>query len=468
LRSGAVRAAVGGCYYICPLTRLKKRFCLAQKRKSDKAPPLIIPRPEHNVSRSNVSKNALKVLYRLKDAGYQAFLVGGGVRDLLLGRRPKDFDIATDASPENMRALFSNCRLIGRRFRLAHVRFGREVIEVATFRGNGADAGPEQKVCEESGRILSDNAYGTIDEDAWRRDFTVNALYYNIAGYSVWDFVGGMEDIRARRLRMIGDAEVRFREDPVRMLRAARLAAKLDFSIHPDTAGPIPEMASLIDGVPAARLLDEFLKMFQTGHALASYRRLRELKLFEHLFPATAECLEADADGRVNALIERALASTDERVAAGKAVTPMFLFGVFMWHPVCERVRVLMESGSPSEYEAMLQAIADVTARQSRRITLPRRFSFPMREILQLQARFEKRRGSRAMKLLGHRRFRAAFDLLLLRAEIGEADPDTARFWTEVQEMSPAEQKKAFGLGRRRARRSANRAQRAHRSAQAG
>ena len=433
-----------------PGLTLKQGHYLAEIRKSEDRAPLIIPRSDHEVSRSNISKSALKVLYRLKDAGYQAFLVGGSVRDLLLGNRPKDFDIATDAKPEEVRALFSNSSLIGRRFRLAHVRFGREIIEVATFRGSGPEARAEQEVCAESGRILSDNVYGTIDEDAWRRDFTVNALYYNIADYSIWDFADGVADIRARQLRLIGEADVRFREDPVRMLRAARFAAKLGFDIHADTAGPIPGMAALIDNVPAARLFDEFLKMFQAGHALESFRKLRQLGLFDRLFPATAEQLARDASGRTDSMIEAALANTDRRIREDQPVTPMFLFGVFLWHAVEHRARELVRKENLSEQQALVIATSELTDRQTRRITLPRRFSFPMREMLQLQPRFERRRGKKAMNLLSHRRFRAAYDLMLLRAEIGDVEDGVAEFWSEVQRQSGAQQRKTFGVGRRR------------------
>ena len=304
------------------------------------------------MSRANISKPALKVLYRLKDAGYAAFLVGGGVRDLLLGHRPKDFDVATDARPEEVRALFSNSRLIGRRFRLAHVRFGREIIEVATFRGSGEGDDDENHVIHESGRILSDNAWGSIEEDALRRDFTINALYYNIADYSILDFAGGVEDVKQRSLRMLGDPEQRYREDPVRMLRAARLAAKLDLTIHADTAAPIPMLAGLLDDVPPARLFDEFLKLFQTGHALASYQRLRDLGLFEHMFPSTAGQL--DADPAFVELIERALQSTDKRVAEDRPITPMFLFGVFLWRTVQARQSELVADGECTPTQAMI------------------------------------------------------------------------------------------------------------------
>jgi len=394
----------------------------------------------------------VKVLYRLKDAGHQAFLVGGGVRDLLLGRRPKDFDVATDARPEQVRALFSNSRLIGRRFRLAHIRFGREIIEVATFRGTTpAEGGDEAQVFHESGRIISDNVYGTIEEDAWRRDFTINALYYNIADYSIWAFADGLTDLKARKLRMIGDPAQRYTEDPVRMLRAARFAAKLGFDLHPDTSAPIADMAALLDDVPSARLFDEFLKMFQSGHAQASYRHLRELGLFCHLFPDT-DCWLDDPELAADAqLIERALENTDGRVASGKPVTPMFLFGVFLWRAIRVRAEQIRADDEVSEMQALIAATAEISTRQAQRIALPRRFGFPMREMLELQPRFNSRRGRRALNLLSHRRFRAAYDVMLLRASVGEVDQEIADFWTDIQEQSAEEQRKTLGLdGRRR------------------
>ena len=416
--------------------------------------PRIIPRSEHNISRANISRNAIKVLYRLKDGGYQAFLVGGGVRDLLLNRHPKDFDIATNASPEEIRALFSNARLIGRRFRLVHVRFRDEIVEVATFRGLGNEdlESEDRQILDDTGRIIKDNAFGSIEEDAWRRDFTINALYYNIADYSIWDFVDGMRDIEARRMRLIGDPETRYREDPVRMIRAARLAAKLDLDIHPEAAAPMARLGSLIDSVPPARLFDEFLKLFETGHALASYRRLRELGLFEHLFPATAEWLAGGAgerpDERRNRFIERALANTDQRIVDGQSVTPMFLFGVFLWGPVQERAAVLRRAGNLSEVQSLIDAGLEVTIKQIERITLPRRFSVPMREMIQLQPRFSRRQGRRASVLLQHRRFRAAYDLLVLRAELGDVPLDLADWWTRIQSLSPEEQHREFNRGR--------------------
>ncbi len=403
------------------------------------------------MSRANISKSALKVLYRLKDAGYAAFLVGGGVRDLLLGYLPKDFDIATDARPEEVRALFSNSRLIGRRFRLAHVRFGREIIEVATFRGAGQEDGDSRQVVDESGRILSDNVWGSIEEDARRRDFTINALYYNIADYSIWDFTQGVQDIHDRCMRVIGDPVSRYREDPVRMLRAARLAAKLDLGIHGDSAKPISGLAQLLEDVPPARLFDEFLKLFQTGHAHASYCKLRELGLFEHLFPAPAACL-ANADDLAYAkLLELAFKNTDHRVANDLPITPMFLFAVLLWRPVQHRQAQLQAAEDCTPNQAFVMAAAQISGEQCQRIALPRRFSLPMRDMLYLQLRLENRGGRRAKTLPQHKRFRAAYDLLVMRAEAGEVEPKLVDFWTAMRADTRADVPK--GRSRRRRRR---------------
>ena len=416
--------------------------------------PRIIPRPSHNISRADISKNALKVLYRLHKAGYQAFLVGGCVRDLLLGLHPKDFDVATDAHPDEVRALFSNCRLIGRRFRLAHVRFGREVIEVATFRGAAAaDTNGETPdvVHDEQGRILRDNVYGTIEEDVWRRDFTCNALYYNIADFSIWDYVGGVEDLKARRLVFIGDPRKRLREDPVRMLRAVRFAAKLDFTLDEAAVQAIAETRQLLRNVPPARLFDEFLKLFQLGYALRTFELLREYRLFELLFPETAEHL--DRDPGFERFVRHALASTDERVAKGLPITPMFLLGVFLWAPVKQLAAELRASTTMSEVEALARAAQEVTLMQQSRIALPRRYTAPMRDMLSMQPRFEVQRGRRALNFLEHRRVRAAYDFLMLRAEAGEVDRETADFWTAVQTQSAEERLKTFELAGAKKRR---------------
>ncbi len=409
--------------------------------------PRIIPRPDHVVSRANISKNALKVLYRLKDAGFQAFLVGGAVRDLLIGLRPKDFDVATDADPDQVRDLFRNSRLIGRRFRLAHVRFGRDIIEVATFRASADEADERADVAlDQHGRILRDNVYGSIDEDVWRRDFTANALYYNIADFSIWDYVDGARDIEERVLRLIGDPEQRLREDPVRMLRAVRFAAKLDFTIDEEIARLMPELGALLANVPAARLFDEFVKMFQAGHARRTFELLLEHGLFGRLFPETRRELDGPVAGKFREFIALALANTDQRVAEGKAVTPMFLLGVFLWAPVRTLAARLMSEQRMSETQALGIAASEIVAGQQSILSIPRRFSTPMREMLALQPRFERMRGKRALGFLEHRRFRAAYDFMLLRSRIGEVDPELATFWTEVQGLSGDDRAGAFHM----------------------
>lgn len=404
--------------------------------------PVIIPRPEHTVSRSEISDSALKVLYRLHKSGYQAFLVGGGVRDALLGLNPKDFDVATDAHPDEVKALFSNCRLIGRRFRLAHVRFGREVIELATFRAATDEEDHPDSAHDHEGRILRDNVYGTIDEDVWRRDFTCNALYYNIADFSIWDYVGGMDDVKKRRLVLIGDAETRLREDPVRMLRAVRFAGKLNFTIDKSVLKAMRNSVELLRNVPPARLFDEFLKMFQAGHALKTFQLLREHKLFRQLFPETDQYLDSDKNFR--RFVEAALVNTDRRVAEEKSVTPMFLIGVFLWAPIRERAEQLRDEENMTVAQSLAAAGWDITSLQQPRIAIPKRFTAPMREMLCLQPRFEVINGRRAMKLLDHRRFRAAYDFFVLRAEIGEVDEELANFWTEVQTKSADERGESF------------------------
>lgn len=478
------------------------------------------------------------MLYRLRDAGFMAFLVGGCVRDLLIGTEPKDFDVATDALPEQVRKLFRNCRLVGRRFRLAHVFFGREIIEVATFRAAsapppGEDPTPDAEAAEaeaeegaaelaeggieaadltdtadsavlgeavhledtveleevdeddalgddagrpppavpvrarrfdervvsahgdesaadidvdpnaermfdETGRILRDNVYGTIDADVWRRDLTANALYYNIADFSIWDYVGGFEDIAARKLKLIGDPETRFREDPVRMLRAARFEAKLGFDIEPATAEPIGRLKSLMAGVPPARLFDETLKLFLTGHGRRSFEVLRRRGLLEALLPTVDAYFRKHPDSLVEKLVMRGLENTDARVMADKPVTPTFLFALLLYGPIAS----LIESTPPERWHE-LSTILDACDRAARQvqshITLPKRFSLGMREMFALQPRLEHPRGRRALRALEHPRFRAAYDLLLLRAQHGLASEEIAAWWTRVQEVSAEE-----------------------------
>ena len=438
------------------------------------------------------------MLYRLRDGGFQAFLVGGCVRDLLLGLDPKDFDVATDALPEQVKLLFRNCRLVGRRFRLAHVFFGQEIIEVATFRASTAPSQGEEpeeideeeegaaeppdtdegeildlggpvteaqaaraeaehaplgaiqegdldpdavRMFDETGRILRDNVYGTINDDVWRRDFTANALYYNVADFSIWDYVGGAQDIAERRLRLIGDPETRYREDPVRMLRAARFEAKLGFQIDPQTAAPLEPLRPLLAGVPSARLFDETLKLFLTGHAVRSLEVLRRRGLLAALLPNVDSYLAAHPGSLVEKLLLKGLADTDARVGAGRPVAPTFLLAVLLYGPVAQ----LIEALPPSRWHE-LSAILDACDRAVRdaqtHIAIPRRFALGVREMFAMQPRLEYPRGRRALRLLAHPRFRAGYDLLALRAELGLASPEIARWWTELQAASGEEQER--------------------------
>ncbi|MBL8299058.1 MAG: polynucleotide adenylyltransferase PcnB [Rhodanobacteraceae bacterium] len=390
----------------------------------------VISRDQHGISRRNISNGALRVLYRLNEAGYEAFLVGGAVRDLLLGGHPKDFDIATNATPEEVRGLFRNCRLIGRRFRLAHVVFGQEIVEVATFRGIGEEGNADRHVVD--GRIVRDNVYGSIEEDAIRRDFRVNALYYNIADFSVRDYVGGMADLEKKELHLIGEPELRYREDPVRMLRAVRLAAKLDFRIDESAARPFARLGALLCEAAPARLFDESLKLFLSGHGLASFRELDRSGLLQFVFPSTAAALSKRHGDEFRRLVECGLANTDHRVQAGKSVTPAFLFALLLWGGVRERAERIIASGGDALH-AYGDSAEAVILEQTARVAIPRRFSLVMEEIWALQPRFEQKIKKRVTRLLAHPRFRAAYDFLVVR---GQADPslaELAQWWEQIQ-----------------------------------
>ena len=394
----------------------------------------VIPRASHSISRADISEGALKVLYRLKGAGFAAYMVGGGVRDLLLGREPKDFDIATNARPEEVKELFRNSRLIGRRFRLAHVRYGRDIIEVATFRSSGDDGEDGERVMADDGRIVRDNAYGTLEDDAVRRDFTINGLYYNIADFSVVDFADGVADLEAGLLRLIGDPEVRFREDPVRILRALRFSAKLGFRLEAATEAPIRELAVLLEDIAPARLFDEVLKLFFSGHGVASFELMDRYGVFERMFPQVHAAMQADAGNTVRGLLLHSLANTDTRIAEDRPVTPAFLFAAFLWGPLLMSAQRLAAGHEGSDTEILEQAASEVIEKQNKLVGFPKRFTLVSREIWSLQARLEQRRGRRPMQLLGHPRFRAAYDFLLLRAEAGEALDDLPEWWTNFQE----------------------------------
>ncbi|MBE0509365.1 MAG: polynucleotide adenylyltransferase PcnB [Chromatiales bacterium] len=407
------------------------------RKAADPSAPQIIPRGEHGISRKQISDYALKVLYRLNQAGHEAYLVGGGVRDLLLGREPKDFDVATSASPEEVRKLFRNCRLIGRRFRLAHVHYGREIIEVATFRAAHDVDG--DGTTSDNGMLLRDNVYGSLEEDAWRRDFTVNALYYTVSDFSVIDHTGGLADLKAGQLRMIGDPQQRFHEDPVRMLRAVRFAAKLGFRIEKEVETAIRELGYLLEEVSNARLFDETLKLFLSGHGVASYELLRHYRLFGQLFPETDACLSEERDLFPHTLLLRALENTDRRIAEGKPVTPAFLYAALLWEPVRRESLLLMRRKMPA-LQAIQVAGDAVVARQLPRVQVPKRFSLQSREIWEWQERLARSTGKRAQRLMEQPRFRAAYDFLLLRAESGEELAELAEWWRALQESEPVVQ----------------------------
>ncbi len=407
----------------------------APRRASSRPPPranlaTVIPREAHPISRKAISPNALRVLYRLREAGFDGYLVGGAVRDLLVGIGPKDFDIATNARPEQVRHLFRNCRLIGRRFRLAHVIFGPEIIEVATFRAGGDDGSGDRSVVD--GRIVRDNVYGSIEDDAERRDFTANALYYSIEDFSVHDFVGGFGDVERRILRLIGDPEARYREDPVRMLRAVRLATKLGFTIEEQSAEPISRLASLLADASPARLFDESLKLLLGGHARESVRMLERFGLLDAVLPATAIALREPGRDPHRQLVDAALAQTDQRLREERSVSPAFLFAALLWPAVVPRFEAAIAQGHETQV-AWGIAADEVLIEQVRRVALPRRFSTPMIEIWQLQSRFEHLQRKRVVRLLAHPRFRAAYDFLALR---GEFEPEAAAlhaFWHDVE-----------------------------------
>lgn len=385
----------------------------------------VIARPDHPISRKFIPKNALNVLYRLHNSGYEAYLVGGCVRDLLLGLRPKDFDVATDAKPEQVKRLFNNCRLIGRRFRLAHVYYGHEVIEVATFRA-GATKESSKHQTSDSGMVLRDNVFGTVDEDAVRRDFTVNALYYRVSDFAIVDFCNAMQDIQDRVLRLIGEPAQRYREDPVRMLRAARFAAKLNFTLHPDTQAPIESLAPLLSEVPTARVFEECLKLFLTGHGAASARTLNELKLFEHLIPATADYEERDWT-----LIFEGLRDTDNRIHTHETTAPGYLFAVLLWPMYCEYLE---------DFENKHDAMDEVFRDLNQTISVPKRISLMTTAIWELQHRLESVRQHQVNRLLSHPYFRAAFDFLTLRSHTQEPElKQSVSWWTTLQKASSDE-----------------------------
>ena len=395
--------------------------------------PRIYGPESHPVRRAQISRGAQDVIRKLQQAGFKAFVVGGAVRDLLLGIAPKDFDLATDATPEQVKPLFRRAFIIGRRFRLVNVLAGAETIEVSTFRSlqKGDDA------ADEHGRLLSDNVFGSQAQDALRRDFTINALYFDPSKEEVWDYVGGVADIKARRVRLIGDPVTRFREDPVRMLRAARVAAKLGLTIEKKTAAPIPELAPLIHNVPPARLFDEMEKLLLSGHAVESLKSLRQHGLHHGVLPLLDVILEQPLGQR---FIDLALANTDERVRTGKSVTSAFLFATLLWHEVLATWNAAKAKGA-RPMPALFDAMDRVLAQQAERLAIPRRFEATIKETWALQPRFEQRSGQRPFRLLENPRFRAGYDFLWLRCASGEMKgelADLAEWWDRFQHADQA------------------------------
>jgi len=432
---------------------LIKRFIRKVFRLGDGREPEIIPVDKHGIRRDAISNGARRVCESLRDAGFEAHVVGGAVRDLILGVVPKDYDVATNATPDQVHKVIRRSRLIGRRFKLVHALYGDEIVEVSTFRAET----PSET--DEHGRVLRDNVYGNREQDAARRDFTINALYYDPATEQVLDYHKGVADLKKKLVRVIGDPETCFREDPVRMLRAVRFAAKLDFQIEPKTRSPITKMASLIENVPAARLFDEMQKLLLSGHAYASVHRLRKEGLHHGMLPLLDIILEQPLGEK---FINLALQQTDERVRLDKGVSPAFLLAALLWHEVLAAWRGREEAGERSIL-ALFEAMDEVLDQQTDKLAIPRRFVAVMREIWTLQPRFENRTSKRPFGLLEHPRFRAAYDFLALRAASGEASQELVDWWTAFQdaghherermlaEPQPAGEKKR----RRRRRRSA-------------
>jgi poly(A) polymerase len=408
---------------------LIRKFIRRVFRLGSASEPTIIPKASHGVGREAISHGSRKVCETLQERGFAAYVVGGAVRDLLLGLRPKDFDVATDASPEEVHRIFRRSRLIGRRFKLVHVLFGEETVEVSTFRARTASE------TDEHGRVLRDNIYGTLEDDAIRRDFTINALYYDPTAETILDYHHGMRDLRHKSVRIVGDARARYREDPVRMLRAVRFAAKTGFGIDERTRKPIRELAPLLGNVPPSRVYEEMQKLLLSGHAAAALVRLRGEGLHHGLLPLLDVIFEQPMGER---FVRLALKETDDRVRAGKGVSPAFLFAALLWHEVLAAWKKAQAAGLkpiPALFKSM-DAVLDI---QTDKLAIPRRFTAVMKEIWALQPRFEQRSGRRPYSLFTHEKFRAGYDFLVLRSASGEAPAELAQWWEKFQRASESE-----------------------------
>ena len=438
------------------IRRFVKKIFNRQTAPAVQRDPAIIPVKTHGITRDMLSRGAERVCEDLERAGYRAYVVGGAVRDLLLNRDPKDFDIATNATPEQVRRCCRRSRIIGRRFQIVHVMVGQELIEVTTFRALHEDA----SATDEHGRVLRDNTFGSQSDDAARRDFTVNALYYDPYDETIHDYHHGYADLKQRTLRMIGDPQVRYREDPVRMLRAVRLGAKLGLNLDPATRRPIREMADLLDNVPPARLFDEMLKLLTCGDALACLRRLRDEGLHHGVLPLLDVILEQPLGER---FVEQALTNTDERIREGKSISPGFLFAALLWHEVLAYWNKRKAKGEIA-IPALFAAMDDALDRQAEKLAITKRLVGDIKEIWSLQPRFEQRSGKRPYALLSHPRFRAGYDFMLLRAQTGEIDSELGDWWTKFHDANDAVQEaliagapKDNAPAKKRRRRSPNR-----------
>ena len=399
---------------------------------------------EHQIDESKICEQAKYIVRTLLDAGYQAYLVGGCVRDLLLGITPKDFDVATNAHPGEICDLFEYSRLIGRRFQIVHVYFRREYIEVSTFRALAKPSQSKSSTEFTNGRIIRDNTFGSIEEDAARRDFTVNAMYYDLENSQVLDFCNGLQDISNRCLRMIGPADVRYREDPVRMLRAIRFRAKLNLEIETETAAPIISMGHLLKEVSPARLFDETIKLFHSGHAVNCFHELEQYELLQKLFPLTHSALKTENDFRE--FIYAALENTDARIGSGKSVNPAFIFAVFLWKSYIKLLEQYKQQGIHYG-EGAWEAGRNTVLQQSGTTSIPKRFSITICEIWKLQNRFNRKHSRKVFQFIQHPRFRAAYDFMCLRAQAGELDTHECKWWTKLQAVSPGEQRKMIQQG---------------------
>jgi poly(A) polymerase len=419
---------------------LSKVFSRKEPASESIAKLCIVSNKQHRIRANQITPCALKITGSLQQAGFSAYIVGGAVRDLLLGLTPKDFDVATNATPEEVRQLFRRSRIIGRRFRLVHVMCGAETVEVSTFRGSTANDDDDESIqlTDQHGRLLRDNVFGSREEDAVRRDFTVNALFYDPIKEEILDYLNGFEDIKTKKLRIIGNPDQRFREDPVRMLRAVRLASKLDMQIDAETAKPIGDLAPLLQNVPPSRLFDEMLKLLLSGYALACVVELRARGLHHGLLPMLDVILEQPLGER---FITIALKNTDERVRQDKPVSPGFLFATLLWHEVLSSWNTYQAAGE-KPFPALFKAMDRILSLQHEKLAIPRRFDAVIQEIWSMQPRFEMRAGRRPFHLLTHPRFRAAYDFMLLRCESGELDPELGEWWKKFSVVDNAEREK--------------------------